>query len=291
MALPTFEFSTTADDAATALASEIAGKNDCASDCQACQLGHNHRLRHGEVFPIQMRDDQANHRCGRLRKSEETIKKELPSANIRLLVLDLSSVKSMRKAAAEVNTYTEPLHVLIHNAAGLLGPFSLTDEGLERQSAIAHFGPFLFTKLVASKLLASTTPQFIPRAIDVSSAVPQSKAASTLAALELARRAKKKISSYSLSPGRCLSNDDKYDAERGKNSRIEGCILKPDGAPNTELTPWKTIPQGAATTVVAAFDPRLNGKSGAYLMDYGNRDWTASVMRHGCSAGVIGDGV
>jgi NAD(P)-dependent dehydrogenase (short-subunit alcohol dehydrogenase family) len=94
--------------------------------------------------------------------------------------------------------------------------------------AIAHFGPFLFTKLVASKLLASTTPQFIPRVIDVSSAVPQvwgdgldfeafvqpsaekynafdgyrqSKAASTLAALELARRAKGKISSYSLSPG------------------------------------------------------------------------------------------
>jgi hypothetical protein len=60
-----------------------------------------------------MRDDQANHRCGRLKKSEETIKKELPSANIRLLVLDLSSMKSVRKAAAEVNTYPEPLHVCI----------------------------------------------------------------------------------------------------------------------------------------------------------------------------------
>jgi hypothetical protein len=35
MALPTFEFSTTADDAATALASEIAGKNGVnpGSDC------------------------------------------------------------------------------------------------------------------------------------------------------------------------------------------------------------------------------------------------------------------
>ncbi|KAJ7686133.1 hypothetical protein B0H17DRAFT_723311 [Mycena rosella] len=31
--------------------------------------------------------------------------------------------------------------------------------------------------------------------------------------------------------------------------------------------PWKSIPQGAATTVAAAFDTRLNDKPGAYLSD------------------------
>jgi hypothetical protein len=36
-------------------------------------------------------------------------------------------------------------------------------------------------------------------------------------------------------------------------------ILGPDGLPNTEKFQWKTIPQGAATTVAAAFDPRISG--------------------------------
>ncbi|KAJ7142312.1 hypothetical protein C8R44DRAFT_846401 [Mycena epipterygia] len=41
-------------------------------------------------------------------------------------------------------------------------------------------------------------------------------------------------------------------------------ILRADGKPNTEKVEWKTLPQGAATAVTAAFDTRLNvfgGKS------------------------------
>ena len=49
----------------------------------------------------------------RLKLSEEAIKKETPSANIRRLVLDLSSLAAVRKAAAEVNAYPEPLHVRV----------------------------------------------------------------------------------------------------------------------------------------------------------------------------------
>jgi hypothetical protein len=61
-------------------------------------------------------------------------------------------------------------------------------------------------------------------------------------------------------------------------------ILGPDGLPNTEKYEWKTILQGAATTVAAAFDPRISGtcllslvlhlltsfvadKPGSYLVD------------------------
>jgi hypothetical protein len=46
-----------------------------------------------------------------LKLSEEAIKKEVPGANIRQLVLDLSSLAAVRKAAAEVNQYSESLHV------------------------------------------------------------------------------------------------------------------------------------------------------------------------------------
>jgi hypothetical protein len=49
--------------------------------------------------------------CFRLKLSEDVIKKDIPTANIRRLTLDLSSLAGVRKAAAEVNTYPEPIHV------------------------------------------------------------------------------------------------------------------------------------------------------------------------------------
>jgi hypothetical protein len=49
--------------------------------------------------------------CFRLKLSEDAIKKDIPTANIRRLTLDLSSLAGVRKAAAEVNAYSEPIHV------------------------------------------------------------------------------------------------------------------------------------------------------------------------------------
>jgi hypothetical protein len=57
----------------------------------------------------------------RLKLSEEAIKKDVPTANIRRLTLDLSSLAAVRKAAAEVNSYTEPIHV--RNMSTSLWPF------------------------------------------------------------------------------------------------------------------------------------------------------------------------
>jgi hypothetical protein len=41
----------------------------------------------------------------------DSIKTTLPSANVRKLILDLSSFDAIRAAAAEVNAYSEPIHV------------------------------------------------------------------------------------------------------------------------------------------------------------------------------------
>ncbi|KAF8169825.1 hypothetical protein K438DRAFT_2061563 [Mycena galopus ATCC 62051] len=96
----------------------------------------------------------------RLKLSEEAIKTDIPTANIRRLTLDFSSLAEVRKAAAVVNTYSEPIHVLIN-----IGTFKLTVDGLESQTASDHVGPFLFIKLIAPKpprvvLVASVTHAF-----------------------------------------------------------------------------------------------------------------------------------
>lgn len=49
----------------------------------------------------------------RLRITEEAIKKDVPTANIRCLALDLGSFAAIRKSAAEVNTYPEHIHVRV----------------------------------------------------------------------------------------------------------------------------------------------------------------------------------
>ncbi|KAJ6573384.1 hypothetical protein DFH09DRAFT_1312086 [Mycena vulgaris] len=57
-------------------------------------------------------------------------------------------------------------------------------------------------------------------------------------------------------------------------------MLGPDGLPNREKWEWKTIPQGAATTVAAAFDPRINDKLGPYLEDSAVANDARAVAAH-----------
>jgi NAD(P)-dependent dehydrogenase (short-subunit alcohol dehydrogenase family) len=52
----------------------------------------------------------------RIKATAEAIKKETPSANLRELILNLSSQKDVRKAAEEVLQYDGPVDVLILNA-------------------------------------------------------------------------------------------------------------------------------------------------------------------------------
>ncbi|KAJ7074558.1 hypothetical protein C8F01DRAFT_29431 [Mycena amicta] len=233
----------------------------------------------------------------RLKLSEEALKKEFPSAKIRTLTLDLSSMASVRKAAAEVNAYPEPLHVLIHNAA-TIGTYYITEDDLEIQGATAQFGPFLLTKLIAPKILSARTDSFVPRVVYVSSdahgmgtagidlsklrhGYPPEEASTTegmmkrygevksmnmLMAVELSRRAKGQLRAYSLHPGMIPTNSLDKEAMRPLFDSLG--VVTEDGKPKeNDFDRWKTIPQGAATTVVAAFDPRLDDKAGVYLMD------------------------
>ncbi|KAF7338945.1 Short-chain dehydrogenase/reductase family protein [Mycena venus] len=225
----------------------------------------------------------------RLKLSEDAIKKDVPNANIRRLILDLTSFASIRKAAEIVNANPEPLHVLINNAASSLAEFTLTEDGLETQLATDHVGPFLFTKLLAPKLLAAATPTYAPRVVFVSSeahgmgtgvdfealtnpdpekyekfnAYTQAKSANVLTAIELSKRSKGRINAYSLHPGGIYTNIHVKEDSAPVLQALG--VLLPDGKPNTAFGQWKTIPQGAATTVAAAFDTRLNDKPGAYL--------------------------
>ncbi|KAJ7037691.1 NAD-P-binding protein [Mycena alexandri] len=287
MSLPTFSFYTTAEEVADTFAEKIRGKNVLVTGTSLNGIGFETArviAKYANLVII------TGYNTERLALSEDAIRRSVPSVNIRSLILDLSSLASVRKAAVEVNTYLDVLHVLIHNAAGTIGPFTLSVDGLEYQMATSHFGPFLFTKLLAPKIIAAVADDYIPRVVFLSSvghsffsagvnfrtlghpdpmsyeamdAYGQAKAVSVLDAIELSKRSEGRINAYSVHPGAIFTSImQKGEAVAGLQKMG---VLDAHGLPSNAVYTCKTLGQGASTIMAAAFDPRLNETPGAYL--------------------------
>ncbi|KAG8659170.1 short-chain dehydrogenase TIC 32, chloroplastic isoform X3 [Manihot esculenta] len=78
---------------------------------------------------------------------KEAILKEIPTAKIDVMQLDLSSMTSVRKFASEYISSGLPLNILINNA-GVMARFMLSQDNIEMQFATNHVGHFLLTDLL-----------------------------------------------------------------------------------------------------------------------------------------------
>jgi NAD(P)-dependent dehydrogenase (short-subunit alcohol dehydrogenase family) len=94
----------------------------------------------------------------------------------------------------------------------------------------------------------------------------QSKTGNVLFSLSLSQKlASKGITAFSLHPGGIMTNLSRnLDWSTFVKMGFVDENLKPI---NSEALTWKTLPQGASTTVIAAFDPSIAAKSGGYLVD------------------------
>ena len=167
-----------------------------------------------------------------------------------------------------------------------------TEEGIESQFGTNHIGHFLFTNLIMPKILKSKTP----RIVNVSSnghrlggirfddynfqdgktykqwvAYGQSKTANILFSKALARKlGSKGLLTFSLHPGviagTSLAGGELLADDWAELKAIDKSIGHPMGEEGAEFD-WKTVDQGTATHVVAAFDTRLDAFNGEYLED------------------------
>ncbi|KAJ0107661.1 uncharacterized protein J7T55_010266 [Diaporthe amygdali] len=290
---PIYNSETKASELVAHYASEIAGKIILITGASAGSLGESFVKQVAVGKPAIL--ILAGRSVSKMQGLIDELNASHPTVNVKPLPLNLLSFTDVRKAADTLNSWADvpQIDILINNAGIMAVPYKLTEDGFETQFQTNHLSHFLFTNLIMDKLLASNAP----RVIFVSSGVHrighirwsdynfnegkhyqrwlaygQSKTANALTALALAERlGSKGVLSFSLCPGTIYTNlaahglDDQasFAADLTEMDNIYG---------NKWLwgmadMKFKTLDQGAATHVFAAFDNSIKEHNGAFLSD------------------------
>lgn len=77
------------------------------------------------------------------------------------IYMDLADLDSVKNAAAEIQTKTDQIDVLINNAGGIFPKHQVTKDGFELSFSANHLGHFLLTNLLTPQLLQSENPKVI----------------------------------------------------------------------------------------------------------------------------------
>ena len=202
-----------------------------------------------------------------------------------LIQLDLASLASVRAAADALIADGRPFDVVITNAGVMAAPFGKTADGFETQFGTNHLGHFTFVNRIASLIkdggrlvsLASSghrfsnvdleDPNFDRGDYDPWAAYGRSKTANILFAVEFDRRHKdRRIRAAALHPGGIHTELARHLDDGALAALVERINAAAKEAGGQEFE-FKSIPQGAATSVWAAAvaDPAEIG--GRYLED------------------------
>jgi NAD(P)-dependent dehydrogenase (short-subunit alcohol dehydrogenase family) len=232
----------------------------------------------GAAVVLASRDAARNEAAAR------AIRDDLGGVKVDCLELDLASLASVRAAARRFLGSHARLDLLINNAGVMATPFGRTADGFETQLGTNHLGHFVLTGLLAPALLAAAParvvnlssgghmisdvhwddPNFERHEYEKWAAYGQSKTANLLFTVELERRlGPLGVHAYGVHPGMIMT-------DLGRHLTAEDVAALQEmakGAPGGGLPPFKSVPEGAATTVWAASAPELAGRGGSYLAD------------------------
>lgn len=89
------------------------------------------------------------------------IKEDFPKADVKVMKLDLSSLKSVKKFAANFIAEHDRLDILINNAGVMVPPYSKTEDGFELQFGTNHLGHFALTGLLLDLLLKTRNSRIV----------------------------------------------------------------------------------------------------------------------------------
>ena len=99
---------------------------------------------------------------GRGEEAVARIRSEIPTAKLRILPLDLSSLGNIARSAATLIAENRPLDLLINNAGVMMPPMRcLTQDGIELQFGSNYLGHFALTAHLLPLLRAAETPRVV----------------------------------------------------------------------------------------------------------------------------------
>jgi NAD(P)-dependent dehydrogenase (short-subunit alcohol dehydrogenase family) len=205
----------------------------------------------------------------------------VPDADLELRPLDLADLASVRTFADGFLEDHDRLDVLIANAGIMACPYGTTADGFELQFGTNHLGHFLLITRLLPALVAADgarvvllssaghrfsdvdlgDPGFEHTDYDPWMAYGRAKTANILCAVGLDQRYRDQgVRAFAVHPGGIHT-------ELGRHLNDASLQALMDRMPPGDATPWKSIPQGAATSVYAATSPDLDGEGGVYLED------------------------
>lgn len=216
----------------------------------------------------------------------DAIHKINPTIITKFVLINLDSLSSVRRAA---NTILEDpaiphIDVMINNAAIMVCPYGVTEDGYELQFATNYLSHFLLTNLLLPKILLGTSKRIVNvsssahnrssirfddigfskgEKYDVWEAYGQAKTANILFSVALNQRlGAKGVKSFSLHPGSISSGLQKHLTDEMRAEAFKQ--LQESGRP---IPARKTLQQGCSTTLRAALDPSLETDGNVYLVD------------------------
>ncbi|RYP28815.1 hypothetical protein DL767_007033 [Monosporascus sp. MG133] len=169
-----------------------------------------------------------------------SIRAQYPEVSVKVITMDLASQASIRKAAAAVAEVIDTLDILINNAGATYLYLRFHDYNFEGNEIPEEERPFPNMPPAFAKV---HDDGYMPTI-----AYAQSKTANILFTVYLQKHLKPRgIASYAVHPGSVTTH-----LGRQHDEEMADAISKVSDY-------WKTIDEGAATSLVAALDPKLSG--------------------------------
>lgn len=199
-----------------------------------------------------------------------------------MVELDLASLKSVRACADKLLKRGEPFDVVIANAGVMATPFGQTLDGFETQFGTNHLGHFVFVNRIAPLIrvggrlinLSSAghrysnvdlqDPNFERTPYEPFVAYGRSKTANILFAVAFDKRHRGRgVRAAAVHPGGIKTELGRY-ADPGRIEKVVAQINEQLAAQGKGPFQWKTIPQGAATSVWAGVVASADEIGGRY---------------------------
>ncbi len=204
---------------------------------------------------------------------------------LELVALDLASLASVRACAGALVAAGKSFDLVIANAGVMACPKSQTSDGFETQFGTNHLGHFVLVNRIASLLkpgarlvnLSSAghrysdvdldDPNFERTPYTEFAAYGRSKTANILFAVEFDRRHKASgVRATAVHPGGIQTELGRYMTPEIRQQMIDRINARSRAAGEADFT-WKSVPQGAATSVWAGIVAAADDVGGRYCED------------------------